>query len=146
MRKTARSPETTHRIMSAIRSKDTKPEKILGKAIWKLGLRYRKQYRMPGRPDFALVAAKVAIFCDGDFWHGNNWKIRGLKSLRNELKGYKPFWRQKILSNIERDKKVNKVLKKEGWYVIRFFESAIRNSPEICAKKVLEIYSKRKGK
>ena len=104
----ARSKETTYRIMSAIKSQDTGPERLLGKAIWKLGLRYRKHYRVTGRPDFALVALKVAIFCDGDFWHGNNWKIRGLKNLKSELRKYTPFWQEKILANIERDKIVSK--------------------------------------
>ena len=99
-----RSAETTYRIMSAIKSKDTGPEKNLGRELWKLGLRYRKQYKITGRPDFVFIKAKIAVFCDGDFWHGNNWKIRGKKSFAEELRDYSDFWRQKILRNIERDK------------------------------------------
>ena len=72
-----RSKEITSRIMSSIKSKDTKPEKILGSSIWKKGLRYRKHYKIRGKPDFVFVSKRVVIFCDGDFWHGNNWKIRG---------------------------------------------------------------------
>jgi DNA mismatch endonuclease (patch repair protein) len=129
--------------MSAIKSKNTKPEILLGRSLWKLGLRYRKHYKIVGKPDFVLVGTKIAIFCDGDFWHGNNWKIRGLKNLDSELKNYKPFWRKKILSNIERDKTVNKKLKEDGWTVIRFYESAIKFSTENCAEKVLKVYSKK---
>ena len=138
-----RSAETTYRIMSAIKSKDTYPEKALGKELWKLGLRYRKQYKTTGRPDFVFVKAKIAVFCDGDFWHGNNWKIRGKKSFEEELRDYSDFWRQKILKNIERDKKVNKKLKGEGWVVVRFFESTIKKSARSCAKKIYTIYSKK---
>jgi DNA mismatch endonuclease, patch repair protein len=130
--------------MSAIKSKDTNPEKLLGKSLWKLGLRYRKHYNVIGKPDFVLVAVRIAIFCDGDFWHGNNWKIRGLKNLNSELKSYKSFWKEKILKNIARDKAVNKKLKEDGWTVVRFFESTIKKSAESCAKKVLRIYLKKK--
>ena len=65
----SRNPVITSRIMSAIKSKDTKPEKKLGSAMWGLGLRYRKNYReLPGSPDFAFTKVKLAVFCDGDFF------------------------------------------------------------------------------
>lgn len=138
-----RSPEVTYKIMSAVKSKDTQPERLLGKQMWKLGLRYRKQYKIVGKPDFVFVKNRIAVFCDGDYWHGNNWRIRGLKSLNDELRRYKPFWKNKILNNIKRDGKVNKELEKDGWTVVRIFESDIRKSSEICAKKVLDIYIKK---
>ena len=75
-----RSEEMTRKIMSAIPSKGTEPEILLGKSLWSLGLRYRKHYDIEGKPDFVLVKSKIAIFCDGDFWHGNNWRLRKLKS------------------------------------------------------------------
>jgi DNA mismatch endonuclease (patch repair protein) len=132
----ARSKETTHKIMSAIKSKDTNPEIIFGKALWKMGLRYRKHYRIHGKPDFAFVRAKVAVFCDGDFWHGHNWKIRGLKSLDEELETYSEFWVNKIRTNIARDAKVKKLLKSEGWQVVRLWESDIIRAPERSAARV----------
>ena len=138
-----RDPRTTYKIMSSVKSKDTKPERILGRAIWKLGLRYRKHYKLIGKPDFVFVKAGIAVFCDGDFWHGNNWRIRNLGSLDNELENYSEFWRNKILRNIERDKKVNDTLKKEGWTVIRFWESDIKHGPDKCAKKVLNLYQRK---
>ena len=72
--------ETTNErsiIMSKIRSKDTKIELKLRKALWHLGLRYRKNYKkLPGSPDIALTKYHIAIFCDSDFWHGYQWEIK----------------------------------------------------------------------
>lgn len=60
--------EQRHKNMSHIRSKDTKPEVLLRKALWKRGIRYRKNYAaLPGKPDIALTRYKIAIFVDGDF-------------------------------------------------------------------------------
>ena len=90
--------------MSVVKSKGTYPEKILGSSLWRLGLRYRKNYKKKkGKADFAFISAKVAVFCDGDFWHGNNWRIRGMKSLEEELSQYNNFWKTKILNNIAHD-------------------------------------------
>ncbi|MGK5095324.1 very short patch repair endonuclease [Deltaproteobacteria bacterium TL4] len=141
-----REPSVTYHIMSAIKSKDTEPERLLGKSMWKLGLRYRKQYKIIGKPDFIFVKAKIAVFCDGDFWHGHNWTIRGMNSLEEELGQYSPFWRQKIERNIERDKKVNDALTNQGWLVMRFWESEIKKSPEQCALKVFVIHNTTIGK
>ena len=138
-----RKAEITHKIMSSIRSKDTIPEKTLGSAMWKHGLRYRKHYDIYGKPDFVFIRKKIAVFCDGDFWHGNNWRIRGLKNLDEELNGYNDFWKNKILKNISRDKSVNKQLKINGWCVMRFWESAIRKDPIRIAQKIDKMLNKR---
>ena len=135
-----RTPEITHKIMSAVKSKDTEPELMLRKALWHTGLRYRKNYKqLPGKPDVVFLRKKVAIFCDGDFWHGHNWAIRGLKSLDEELNGYSDFWRTKILKNIERDEKNNRLLMEMGWTVIRFWESEIRSKLDECVQRVVDI-------
>lgn len=139
-----RDKNTTYRIMSAVKSKDTEPERILGRAMWRLGLRYRKHYKLKGKPDFVFVSARLAVFCDGDFWHGNNWKLRGLSSLKEELATYNDFWSKKINRNVERDNEVNESLTNEDWLVVRFWESDIRNDPEKCAREVLRQYKKRK--
>ena len=92
-----RNPQITHKIMSSIPSKGTKPELLLRKALWSQKLRYRVNYKkLPGKPDIVFTKYQIAIFCDGDFWHGHNWAIRGLNSLEEELEGYSDFWRQKI--------------------------------------------------
>lgn len=139
-----RDAETTHRIMSAVKARGTTPETALARSLWKRGLRYRKHYPITGRPDLALVKARIAIFCDGDFWHGNNWRIRGLKSLEDELTSYTDFWAMKIRRNIERDRQVSQELSDQGWLVLRFWESDIRKSVEECADKIVEAYQSRR--
>ena len=142
----ARDETVTHKIMSAIKSKDTEPELILRRAIWKQGLRYRVNVKnLPGKPDIVFTKAKIAVFCDGDFWHGHNWAIRGLGSLEEELNSYSPFWREKIVGNVERDKRHNETLEKDGWLVLRFWESEIRDDANMCAKRVQEAYNQRIG-
>lgn len=129
----------THKIMSSIPSKNTEPELMLRKALWKDNLRYRVNYKkLPGKPDIVFTKHRVVVFCDGDFWHGHNWAIRGLSSLDEELAGYSDFWRTKILRNIERDAEVNQKLKEQGWTVVRLWESDIRANLENCVKIVKE--------
>jgi DNA mismatch endonuclease (patch repair protein) len=134
-----RSVEITSKIMASIKSKDTKPELLLGRSMWQEGLRYRKHYKVSGKPDFVFVKKKIAIFCDGDFWHGNNWKIRKLKSLEDELDSYSDFWKAKIIKNIQRDKEVTRLLLKDGWIVIRFWSSDIIKDVKRCTNQVIKV-------
>ena len=82
------------------------------------------------------------VFCDGDFWHGHNWAIRGLSSLEEELDKYTQFWRDKILCNIQRDKEQTVHLENEGWNVIRIWESDIKKDVAKCADIIEEAYQK----
>ncbi len=133
------TPEQSHRIMSAVKQKDTKPEIILRRALWEKGYRYRKNYKkLPGKPDIVFVGKRVAVFCDGDYWHGHNWVIRGYGSLEEELSRYSDFWRKKIEGNIERDQKNNALLKEMGWTVIRLWESDIRKNLDTCIIEIAE--------
>lgn len=137
--KSKRDPQTTHKIMSSIPSKDTKPELMLRKALWNQHLRYRVNYnKLPGKPDIVFTKYQIAIFCDGDFWHGHNWAIRGLGSLEEELQSYSDFWKKKILRNIERDNEINSKLRSLGWTVVRFWESEIYADLDGCVKAVQE--------
>lgn len=137
-----RDPKVTHKIMSAIPSKNTEPELMLRKALWKENLRYRVNYKkLLGKPDIVFTKYRVAVFCDGDYWHGHNWAVRGLSSLEDELAGYSEFWRLKILRNIERDAEVNQTLKTQGWTVIRIWESDIRSNLDECVRIVKEALS-----
>lgn len=134
-----RDPETTHKIMSAIHSKNTRPEIALRKALRHKKLRYRVNYKkLPGTPDIVFTKQRVAIFCDGDYWHGHNWALRGLSSLDEELAGYSEYWRTKILRNIERDEENNKALRALGWTVLRLWESDIKQDLDVCVKAVQE--------
>jgi len=129
----SRTPEVTHKIMSAIKSKNTRPEMLLRRELWSRGLRYRVNLKtLTGKPDIVFTKAKLAVFCDGDFWHGHNWAIRGLLSLDDELEQYNKYWSLKILTNIERDKKVTFNLEVSGWTVLRFWESEIKTNLDNC--------------
>ena len=140
----AREASITHKIMASIKSKDTEPELLVRQALWKRGLRYRVNVRtLPGKPDIVFTRAKIAIFCDGDFWHGHNWAVRGMASLEEELNSYSEFWRSKILSNIERDSKNPLALTESGWIVIRLWESDIRKDLTSCITTIIETYKQR---
>ena len=120
--------------MKYIHSKNTKIEVILRKALWNAGFRYRKNYeKLPGKPDIALTKYKIAIFCDGEFFHGKDWEV-----LKPKLeKGNNPdFWIKKITRNQQRDEEVNKQLLFMGWTVIRFWGNEIKKNPEQCVKVV----------
>ncbi len=110
------------RNMSRVRNRGTDIEKQLQKLLWEHKLRYRKQYKVFGKPDIAFPGYKIAIFCDGDFWHGKNFATEGRK--------YNDFWFKKISRNIERDRLVTKTLEKENWKVIRFWKEEIKKDPE----------------
>lgn len=131
------TPEQRRRNMQHIRAKDTNIELILRKALWHKGYRYRKNYnKLPGTPDIALTKYKIAIFCDGEFFHGKNWDI-----LRPRLsKGQNgEFWISKIGRNMERDNAINKELLFSGWTVVRFWGDEIKRNTDGCIKVVEEI-------
>ena len=141
----ARSSETTHKIMSSIKSSGTRPELELRKALWHSGFRYRVNYKhLKGKPDIVFTKVKIAVFCDGDFWHGHNWALRGFESLDEELSSYSDFWKKKITDNIIRDNATNKELLESGWLVIRIWESSINTDTSGCVKIVGDFYQMRK--
>lgn len=98
--------------MQHIKAKDTKIEVILRKALWQRGYRYRKNYKdLPGKPDIVLTKYKIAIFCDGEFFHGNDWEVLKIKL---ENSNNSEFWISKISRNRKRDNEVNKELLFKG--------------------------------
>lgn len=113
---------------------DTRPEIALRRTVWQLGLRYRKNVKtIFGRPDMAFVIERVAVFCDGDFWHGRDWSAKQ-DALR---KGWNSeYWVAKISRNIERDKEVNQHLTTAGWKVLRYWESDVLKSPARIASDI----------
>lgn len=122
--------------MQHIHSKDTRIEVILRKALWQKGYRYQKNCKnIPGKPDVALIKYKIAIFCDGEFFHGKDWEV--LKS-RLEKSNNSEYWISKISRNRERDDEVNKKLLSEGWTVLRFWGKDIKNHTDECVKVVDE--------
>jgi DNA mismatch endonuclease, patch repair protein len=134
------TPEQRHKCMSHIRSCDTKPEIYFRKALWKWGIRYRKNVRnLFGTPDIAIKKYKIVIFIDGDFWHGHDWKKRHFASREELLASYSDFWQEKIKRNINRDKKVNKYYKSNGWTVLRFRTSDVEKKLNKCIIKTIKI-------
>jgi DNA mismatch endonuclease Vsr len=125
--------------MSRIRSTNTQLEQKLGEVLERAGLRYEKYYGIVGKPDFALPEFKIALFADSNFWHGYNWS-----KAKGEIKTHKDFWTRKIERNMERDREVNKTLRKLGWKVIRFWEHEITNDPKKCLREIMSAVKNRK--
>lgn len=129
--------EQRHKNMQNIKSKDTKIEVQLRKALWAKGYRYRKNdKKLPGKPDIALGKYKIVIFCDSEFFHGKDWEV-----LKPRLeKGTNPeYWVKKIENNRRRDDEINKELTFEGWTVIRFWGKDIKNKLDECIKVIEDI-------
>ncbi len=116
------SPEARSYNMSRIHGKDTKPEELVRKFLFSQGFRYRKNdARLPGKPDIVLPKYKTVIFINGCFWH----KHEGCKYFvwpKNNAE----FWREKLLSNVERDKRDYQQLDELGWRVIVVWECELK--------------------
>ena len=126
--------------MQAIRSKDTTIELALRKALWKKGIRYRKNYKgLIGKPDIVITKYRIVVFCDSDFWHGYDWDNR-----QSRIKSNQEYWIPKIERNMKRDKEVTAVLVEQGWIVLRFWEHSIRKNLESCLDDIEEAVSIRK--
>ncbi len=124
-------------MMSAVKSKDSKAELLLRAELWSQGYRYRKNWgKVFGHPDLAFPAAKIAVFVDGDFWHGNAWRLRGLSSLAELFPTRTEWWVEKISRNIARDGRVTERLTEEGWLVLRYWESRVLSEPRAVAEEV----------
>lgn len=125
------------------RSTGTSHEKLLRQALWRLGLRFRKNLRaLPGKPDIVFTKAHVAVFCDGDFWHGRNWRSLS-KQLRNRANA--DYWCQKIRSNMLRDRYTTQLLESLGWCVVRTWEGDVLNDRGRIALQIKEIVRARRG-
>ena len=124
--------------MQHIRSKDTKVEILLRKALWHKGLRYRKNVKnLPGTPDIVFTKHKIAIFVDGDFWHARGHQDRPGEQVATN----KEFWRKKLADNVERDRFVNDALLEQGWLVLRFWESDVKKDLNKCVNEVLQFFA-----
>lgn len=120
-------------VMSRIRGKDTKIERMLRSELYHRGMRYRKNVRhLPGHPDILFIRAKVIVFCDGEFWHGFGYPSSLI------VKHNAAFWRSKIERNILRDACVDDRLEEMGYLVLRFWGKEIENDIKFCADTVQE--------
>jgi DNA mismatch endonuclease, patch repair protein len=131
------SPKASAAARGSSKKTDTSCELLLRRAVWALGFRYRKDVQtLPGRPDIVFFKAKVAVFCDGDFWHGRDWESRRQKLARGTNPDY---WIAKIQRNMERDRQNTLKLEEMGWMVLRFWESEIRTSPSKAAERLAAV-------
>ena len=128
------SPEISIR-MSKIKSKRTKAEILLSKRLWAEGIRYRLNYKkLPGSPDIAITKDKIAIFVDGEFWHGKDWEVK-----KTRIKNNSEYWIEKIEENIARDQRNNHKLIELGWLPIHFWERDVLKNLNDCIKLISEI-------
>lgn len=129
-----RVPDDTSKIMRKIRSNNTKAEVLLRKSLWLAGVRYRKNFKkLPGSPDIVITKNKLAIFIDGEFWHGRNWETE-----KQKIKSNQAYWLPKIERNMERDLHNNKALVSMGFIVIRFWENEVLKDPQGCVNKIMQ--------
>jgi DNA mismatch endonuclease (patch repair protein) len=125
-------PSTSKR-MSKVHSTEGKDEVIIRKILWKNGIHYRKNYKdLPGKPDIALTKYKVAVFIDGEFWHGYDWE-----NYKKHIKSNRDYWIPKIERNMKRDQEVNAKLKEMGWTVLRFWSKQVLKNPEYYAELIM---------
>ena len=122
------TPEKRSWVMSRIRGKNTKIENKMKKILRQNNIKFVQHPKMLGNPDF-IICTRTLIFCDGDFWHGHNY--------RNKKKPTKKFWRDKIESNMKRDRLVSRKLRNYNYSVIRLWEHDIEKRPEICMRRII---------
>lgn len=123
--------------MSKVKLKNGKAEVLLAKRLWHAGFRYRKNdKRLPGSPDIAILRYHVAIFVDGEFWHGKDWNAR-----KSKLKHNVAYWQGKIEENINRDMRVDNELNALGWRVLRYWEKDILSNIDEIGCEINEIIS-----
>lgn len=127
--------EATSKRMSKVKLKKGDAETILAKRLWHKGYRYRLNYKgLPGSPDIAILKYRIAIFVDGEFWHGKDWPERKPKLKRN-----REYWIEKIEENMARDDRVNKELFYLGWTPIHFWSREVMENFDECMRAVIEL-------
>ena len=125
------SPEISKR-MSHVKTKRNSAEIMIAKSLWHRGYRYRLNYKaLPGSPDIALAKYRIAIFIDGEFWHGKDFEQR-----KTKLKNNKDYWIEKIQENIDRDLKNDKLLRQMEWYPIHFWSNDVIKYCNQCVEEV----------
>ncbi|MCM1121200.1 MAG: very short patch repair endonuclease [Eubacterium sp.] len=131
-----RDPAVISKNMGKIHSHDTSIELLLRKALWQKGYRYRKNYKaLPGSPDIVITKYKIAIFCDGEFFHGKDWEILKLRLEKGKNPNY---WIKKIERNRKRDWENDKKLLFLGYTVIHFWGEEIKNHMDECLRAIEE--------
>lgn len=130
--------EQRKRNMQNIHSRNTSIELALRKALWHRGVRFRvNRSDIAGKPDISIKKYRLAVFCDGDFWHGRNFSA-------DTVDTNKAFWIDKIRTNQERDLRQTIQLRDEGWTVLRFWGSDIKKNPDAVAGQIVDVIRMKK--
>ncbi|MHC5247508.1 very short patch repair endonuclease [Enterococcus sp. LJL90] len=133
------TPSVSRR-MANVKLKGGKAETILAKSLWHNNVRYRKNYKkLPGSPDIAITKYKIAIFVDGEFWHGENWEAR-----KKNLKRNRDYWIEKIEENISRDKRNDLLLNDLGWTPLHFWEKEVLKRTDFCLDVINRVINEKK--
>lgn len=120
--------------MSKVKLKGGKAETLLAKALWHQGYRYRKNDKsLPGSPDIAILKHRIAVFIDGEFWHGKDWENR-----KTRLKSNREYWIEKIEENMARDLRNDQLLAQAGWTPIHFWEKEVMKNLATCVAEIEE--------
>lgn len=128
-------------MMSRVRNKDSRAELALRRALHAAGLRYRLHAPdVLGRPDLVIRSRRLAVFVDGDLWHGNPDEVRrrGRTSLAELFPTRTEWWVAKIERTVARDREVTAGLRAQGWTVLRLWEHDVLRDPDGCARSVLD--------
>jgi DNA mismatch endonuclease (patch repair protein) len=124
------TPEQRSYCMSRIKGKDTGLEMRVRSELHRRGFRFRRHVKeLPGKPDVVFTKAKVAVFIDGDFWHGYRFP-----SWEHKVSD---FWKQKINKNRERDRRNHRKLKEMGWTVIRLWQHDLERDFQECIERII---------
>jgi len=122
--------------MAAVRNRDSTAELAVRRRLWANGLRFRVRSQLLGKPDIVFSRAKIVVFIDGDFWHGNAWRVRGLPSFEAQFKNRSDWWVAKIQRTMERDREVTGGLVQQGWTVLRYWESETLTNPNRITEQI----------
>lgn len=134
----AMSPAQRSALMSRVRHEGTWPEEAVFSALRLAGLRFRRHDRsLPGSPDAVFRSERVAVFVEGNFWHG--WHF---PKWRDKLP---VFWREKIERNRRRDRRNAQKLRRSGWRVVRLWEHQVKRDVPFCVQKVSEALDRQRG-
>ena len=126
--------------MQALSHGKSKVESVLAKALWHRGYHYRLNYKeLPGTPDIVLTKYRIAIFVDGEFWHGKDFNEN-----KDRIKTHKEYWIHKIEKNIERDIRNDNLLRQMDWIPLHFWSKDIIKYTEYCVEEVEECINSRK--
>ena len=132
------TPKQRSLAMSRVKQKDTDLEKIVRAELRKLGYRFKTNVKsLPGKPDVVFPTAKLAVFVDGDFWHGYRFP-----QWQHKLK---LFWKRKITKTRLRDQRNFRRLRSMGWQVIRIWQHQIKSNRDLCLRKIIVCLKSERG-